>query len=310
MRGNPLSVAQMAPELVTQQYDLLLATASVDLATIQSIYPALRTIPSILYFHDNQFEYPTANNPQSVVDWQITHIYSAIRANKLLFNSQYNKDSFLAGVMRLMKKMPDLAPKDLHNSLQEKSSVLPVPIPSPTTTKLGKSNSTLKLLWNHRCEWDKCPDLLEAVVSLLATSELSVEVFITGQQFRNEPENFTRIRNNTALVRQCAFIEDETAYQLLLSQCDVVLSTAVHEFQGIAILEAVAAGCVPLLPKRLSYPEMFANKYLYATQGSIEQQAIEIVKKLSDWQKSGLPATPDVSKFYRSQLKAKYEQII
>jgi len=35
-----------------------------------------------------------------------------------------------------------------------------------------------------------------------------------------------------------------------------VLSTARHEFFGIAVVEALLAGCLPWLPDRLSYPEL------------------------------------------------------
>ncbi|MFC3702226.1 DUF3524 domain-containing protein [Reinekea marina] len=307
MRGNPLSIGQLAPELVTREYDVILATASVDLATIQSIYPALRNTSSTLYFHDNQFDYPAANNPQSVVDWQITHIYSAIRANKLLFNSQYNQDSFLNGVKRLMKKMPDLAPKKLPDELKKKSVILPVPIKPFPTQRTVRATNHLRVIWNHRWEWDKCPDLLEATVNILEASNASIEVIITGQEFRTKPENFERLQRKSTIVSHCAFVENESDYHALLSSCDIVLSTAIHEFQGIAVLEAVAAGCVPLLPNRLSYPEMYSSDYLYESNGNFEQQGQKIANKLKLWKEFGLPKAPDMSHFYRSNLKNDYK---
>ena len=37
----------------------------------------------------------------------------------------------------------------------------------------------------------------------------------------------------------------------------MVVSCARHEFFGISMVEAVAAGAYPLLPNRLAYPEVF-----------------------------------------------------
>ncbi len=52
-------------------------------------------------------------------------------------------------------------------------------------------------------------------------------------------------------------MENKREYQALLQQSNVVLSTALHDFQGIAVLEGVAAGCIPVVPNRLAYPELF-----------------------------------------------------
>lgn len=49
----------------------------------------------------------------------------------------------------------------------------------------------------------------------------------------------------------------------MLCQGDVVVSTANHEFYGMAVLEAVRAGCRPLVPDRLSYRELFAPEFRY-----------------------------------------------
>lgn len=152
MRGAPLSVAALGNEKISANYELLLATSSIDLSVVQSLYPNLRNTPSILYFHENQFAYPKQNTPGSVVDWQMVNLYSALRADKLLFNTEFNRSSFLGGVEALLKKMPDLVPKHLVESLNNKSALLPVPIPAPASTRTpqAEQNKTLKIIWNHR----------------------------------------------------------------------------------------------------------------------------------------------------------------
>ena len=47
-------------------------------------------------------------------------------------------------------------------------------------------------------------------------------------------------------------------YLKILSEADIIVSTAIHEFFGISVVEAIAAGAYPLLPKRLAYPEVLA----------------------------------------------------
>jgi glycosyltransferase involved in cell wall biosynthesis len=50
------------------------------------------------------------------------------------------------------------------------------------------------------------------------------------------------------------------------------VSTARHEFFGVAVVEAIAAGALPLLPHRLSYPELVPQPhgtYLYASPAEL-----------------------------------------
>lgn len=310
MRGAPLSAYAFDADAINDKYQLIVATSSVDLATLQSIYPSLRNVHSILYFHENQFAYPAANQPQTVVDWQMVSLYSALRADKVLFNSQYNRLSFINGLTALLKKLPDLVPSHLIATINQKSAILPVPIGAKETI-LPNKNQAVKILWNHRWEWDKSPELLLAIIKEIDHKKLPVEVVITGQQFRQKPTEFDQIEKKYRhIVSSMGFIDERKSYLEQVSQCQIVLSTAIHEFQGIAILEAVHHGCIPLLPNRLSYPEIFTKPYLYRADGSNEQQAKAVIKKLQHWLHYGLPETPDVSDFEESELREQYRGVI
>ena len=49
----------------------------------------------------------------------------------------------------------------------------------------------------------------------------------------------------------------------MLWDSDVVVSTAIQEFFGIAVMEAAYCGARPLLPRRLVYPELYPAACLY-----------------------------------------------
>jgi glycosyltransferase involved in cell wall biosynthesis len=58
-------------------------------------------------------------------------------------------------------------------------------------------------------------------------------------------------------------VADRAQYLKLLNDVDVVVSTARQEFQGIAVLEAIAAGCCPVVPDSLAYREFVPEAYRY-----------------------------------------------
>jgi glycosyltransferase involved in cell wall biosynthesis len=71
------------------------------------------------------------------------------------------------------------------------------------------------------------------------------------------------------------YAKSRAQYAELLRRGDVLVSTARHEFYGIAVLEGLRAGCYPLLPESLSYPELYDKEFLY-TPG-------KLVKKLEEY---------------------------
>ena len=333
IRGNSLQWALNEKDLLNQGYDLLIATSMVDLASLRGFIPCIAQLPTLLYFHENQFVYPLGSKHRSNnVEPQLVPLYSALCADAIVFNSNYNRSTFLQGTRELLKKLPDQLPPELLERI-EKSEVLPVPLeefPSEpvTSAMLERPKQILDVVWNHRWEYDKGPKLLLCLAQAILTQRLPIRLHVVGQQFRSSPAEFEKIA--TLLEQHAAdlsidqgsfgFVEKRERYIYLLKNCEVVLSTALHDFQGLAIQEACTLGCTPLVPDALVYPEYIDSKFLYTFNKGInegsedEANCAEILKQLEIWQTmlANNIALPRVTldDFSQKALRPKYAELL
>jgi len=264
IRGNALS--WLNEPLLKESWDLVLATSMVDLAALRGLHPHLAATPAILYMHENQFAYPESEGQHASVDPQMVNLYSALAADVVLFNSDWNRRSFLNGVDRLYHKLPDGVPMETLDQLSRKSQVVPVPIEDRLFVERAQAlNRTCPhLLWNHRWEYDKGPDRLLMLLDELADRGQPFRLSVVGQTFRQQPDAFEAIRQRHGeRIQHWGFLPKRSDYDRLLTEADVVISTALHDFQGLSMLEAMAGGCLALAPERLAYPEYVPSSQSY-----------------------------------------------
>lgn len=281
-RGNSLTMSHDAR--LDGIYDLLIATSMTDLSSLIGMNKKIAGLPSVLYFHENQFAYPQSKHSETekqdrVIERQITSLYSAIAADQLVFNSAFNRDTFLSGVKSLLRKMPDHVPAGIDVSLEAKSSVLPVPLGDECYQNNRKS-PRFSIVWNHRWEYDKGLGELRQIVHGLLNHGLDFELHLIGQQFRSIPSAIQEIidllKVNKALGK-LGFIEDRDEYLSLLGTCHCVLSTAKHEFQGLSVQEAMASACTPVVPDSLSYPEYVPRELRYCNAAG----AVDLIERIA-----------------------------
>lgn len=310
IRGNALSWGAAPSDIFDQKFDLCVATSMVDLATIRGLIPALTDIPTLLYFHENQFSYPVAKGFEArQLEPQMVQLYGALSADKLAFNSQYNLTSFFEGIDTLLRRFPDQVPAGIVSGLRQKSVVLPVPVslPKKTGTPLVKNS----FVWNHRWEYDKSPDRLLAFLKALPP-ELALTFHIVGQAFRQVPKEFEQIKSYLAerqWLGEWGYIDCINIYHNLLEKSQYVISTAEHDFQGIAVLEAIAAGCVPVLPDRVAYQGMFPEVYRYKTDPNLEVEAKHMVSKVLSMMNDNEIAAPDIQPYIGANIAEHYREI-
>ena len=298
IRGNPLSWLNKIP---AEQPDLILATSMVDLATLKGLHPHLANTPCFYYFHENQFAYPISKQQHQSVDPQMVQLYGALAASKLLFNSAYNRDSFLKGIDKLLKRLPDEVPDNITSRLKSKADILPVAIKK--LAYKGKKNKQL-ILWNHRWEYDKAPQVFADALIKLKNMDVSFQLALLGDRAEQKPAYLLQIENE---FRDQILINEKVSkvnYLKYLQLSSIVVSTAIHEFQGLSMLEAVSAGATPVVPDDLCYQEQYAVEFRYKPGDSDA-----LAEKLRHYLKTR-PEAPNVSQYYDEALKQKWSNTL
>ncbi len=261
MQGGAVTLARMARE-IAETPDLILASDMLNLPVFLALAGRrLAHLPIVFYFHENQLTYPLQPGEKRDLHYGFINFVSALRADLVLFNSAYHRDAWFAELPRLLKHFPDYNELWAVDLLRRKSQVLPLgldlrrldafrpPQLKPTTRPL--------LLWNHRWEYDKDPETFFRAVYALAEEGVEFGLIILGESFRNRPEEFLTARERLAdRIVHFGYAPDLETYARLLWQADIVVSTARHEFFGAAVVEACYCKCLPVLPRRLSYPEL------------------------------------------------------
>lgn len=309
VRSNSLTWAHTQTDLLNQKYDLILATSMTDLSSLKGFVPSLANTPSIVYFHENQFGYPGSGREFKSVEPKILNFYTALAADMVLFNSEYNLKTFFTGLEKLLKKMPDLVPVGVVEGLRNKSKVLPVPI-DQSGIESDRSEDGFNIVWNHRWEYDKNPTLLLESMECLRESCDEFTLHVVGKKFRTVPAEFDLIKARLAgNIGKWGYLESKGEYLNLLKKADVVLSTAIHDFQGVAVLEGVAAGAVPVVPDRLAYRELFGERYRYSDDGHEAEGIVSKILELMAFKKDVGLNSPNISHLSWERLIPEYEKV-
>jgi glycosyltransferase involved in cell wall biosynthesis len=266
MQGGALELAEQATAAGGALPDVLLASSMVNLPAFLALTRRrLGPVPVVLYMHENQLTYPPPPGSKRDLTYGMIQHLSMLTADRVCFNSQYHLESWFDELPRLLKHFPDYVHLETVPAARSRAQVLPVGCDLLRYDHFGRvEEKALReagqpplILWNQRWEYDKDPaSFFEALYQLLAEG-YQFRVALAGENFRVVPGEFAegRARLGERLV-QYGYAADLAAYGRLLWASDLVVSTALHEFFGVSVVEALYCGCRPVLPRRLSYPEL------------------------------------------------------
>ncbi|RLA05835.1 MAG: DUF3524 domain-containing protein [Gammaproteobacteria bacterium] len=313
VRGNSLGFAFDHQETLNQHYDLMIVTSMVDLSSLRGFCPSLTTIPTIVYFHENQFAYPQSEYRTNLVNVQLTSIYNALCGDKILFNSQFNLSSFLSGARALLKRFPDLVPKGLVERIESRAEVLAVPINVSQPDSLEQQKQIQQIphiVWNHRWEYDKQPQVVFDALAKLKAQGFDFRLHVLGQSFRKQPECFEQAKLQFADQILTFGFQPKQKYLDILSQSDFVISSALHDFQGLSLQEGITLGCIPIAPDRVAYPEYVAPSNLYKTSDNPDMEAESLFLKIAELINSKQQMLTDISSYHSNRLIPLYKKTI
>lgn len=259
MRHAGITFARHAGALHNEgeRFDAVFCTDMMNLAEFRGLAPReIAALPSVAYFHENQLTYPDATASERDHHFAMTNFVTALAADAVWFNSDYHRAELLDAMREFLGRMPDHSPYTLLGTIAERSSIQP-PGVECGRPRGERPPGPLRILWAARWEHDKGPDRFFAALNRLVERGVDFRVSVLGESFAAIPDCFGDARYRLAdRIDHWGYIDNRSAFRNVLRQADVVVSTALHEFFGISVVEATAQGCVPVVPDRLAYPEV------------------------------------------------------
>lgn len=338
MQGGAVQLALQAAQEQGCAPQVVLAASMLDVPLFKALAPpAVSAAPFVVYFHENQLTYPLPPGRRRDLSYGWKNVTTALAADRVLFNSAFHQGQFLAAAADLLARLPDCVPAGVIERIQAKSSVLPLgcdlrrfdalrpDYPNATrpncadsgaarwgTARWGDPALGPLIVWNQRWEYDKGPDLVVAALAQLAREGVRFRVAFAGAGHGRAPACLLQAREELGeRVVQFGAVRPFERYADLLWEADIVVSAARHEFFGQAVVEAIYCGCRPVLPHRLSYPELIPSDaradVLYAGEelAGLLHRAVEKGREWpEDWQRTW------VARFDWGNMASHYDRVL
>ncbi len=266
MRGAAATLAPIVLERArsADRPDIIVASDMIDLSVLLALTRReLTAVPVVLYLHENQLTYP--RRPGEALDQGLawTTWNNLLVADRVWCNSAFHRDDVLGALTGFLAAVPDHDHRDRLGAVAAKTRVQPVgvsldPWRGAVTRRRG---SPPLVLSNQRWHHDKDVDAVVRALVRLADEGVDFRAAVVGDDTGGEAETINPLLDRLGPRVVARGHRSRADYETLLGDSDIVVSAARNEFFGIAVVEATAAGAVPVLPRRLAYPETMPSRY-------------------------------------------------
>jgi glycosyltransferase involved in cell wall biosynthesis len=313
MRGAALYFIRKITSL--QQYQGLITTDLMSLSDFKALSGGVCP-PSLVYFHENQFTYPLAPGEQMDFQFGFTDITTALAADCIVFNSRAHSDAFFGALPDFLKMMPEYRPGWVVDEIRSKAQILypgcRFAAGEPVVEDFFREKPPL-IIWNHRWEFDKNPDEFFHALDAVLQAGAEFRLALLGENRQVVPKAFISARERYGeRIVQYGYEENRQQYLNWLAQGSIVVSTAQQENFGISVVEAIRYGCLPLLPARLSYPEIIPADYhpavLYGGQQELVEKLLDRITNFPDFLNLRMTLSREMGRFAWENIIDHYDR--
>ena len=266
MHGGAVTISKYFLEK-NKKYDLILVSDFLNLPVFKSLCShKLKGTKIAIYFHENQITYPWSPDDEDVklnrdLHYAYINYTSSLVSNHNFFNSNYHLTSYMQGLKKYLKKMPDFNNIETIETIKNKCSVLYLGCDLKKNKYKKNNNDVPIILWNHRWEYDKNPSLFFESLYKIKNKNINFKLVVLGESFTNSPSIFKEAKDKLKdEILHFGFCESFEEYMHWLSISDILPVTSNQDFFGVSIVEGIYAAALPILPNRLSYPELIEIK--------------------------------------------------